>query len=47
MDGTYFLKKFLLENLFRRASSVVVASHRFHLWRPTRVYNAIQTRFRL
>ena len=28
MNGTYFFKKFLLENLFRRASSVVVASHR-------------------
>ena len=29
MDGTYFSKKFLYENLFRRASSVVVAFHRY------------------
>ena len=28
MDGTYFLEKFLVANLFRRASSVVLASHR-------------------
>ena len=27
MDGTYFLEKFLVESLFRRASSVVLASH--------------------
>ena len=28
MDGTYFLEKFFVENLFRRGSSVVLASHR-------------------
>jgi len=27
MDGTHFIKKFLAKSLFRRASSVVVASH--------------------
>jgi hypothetical protein len=29
MDGTYFIKKFLSKSLFRRASSVVVASHQY------------------
>ena len=29
MDGTYFLEKFFVENLFRRGSSVVLASHRY------------------
>jgi hypothetical protein len=29
MDGTYFIKKLLARSLFRRASSVVVASHRY------------------
>ena len=33
MDGTYFLEKFLVENLFRHTRSVVLASHRlFNLY---------------
>ena len=32
MDGTYSFKKFLVENLFHRGSSVVLASHRLFLY---------------